>query len=61
MTFMDRAMPASHKPTNEELYEKQMRMLQMFLERKAISQEQYDVSTRDLDLKMGIRTGRTPV
>ena len=38
---------------NEELYYKQVRLLQTFLEHGAISQAQYDKSYHDLSEKMG--------
>jgi len=38
----------------EQLYFKQKRMLEMFLERNAISKEQFDKSLGDLTEKMGI-------
>ena len=36
-----------------QLYEKQVELLKTFLERNAISQEQYDKSFHDLTEKMG--------
>lgn len=42
-----------NKPTNEELYHKQMELLKTFLEHGAISQAQYDKSSHDLTEKMG--------
>lgn len=39
---------AEPKHTNQELYERQMETLNAFLERHAISQEQYDKSTSEL-------------
>ena len=37
----------------KQLYLKQKELLEMFLSRHAISQEQYDKSLRDLSIKMG--------
>lgn len=37
-----------------ELYRKQKQTLDLFLERHAISQDQYDKSFNDLTVKMGI-------
>ncbi len=39
--------------TKKELYEKQMELLNMFLERGAITREQYEKSSKDLKEKMG--------
>lgn len=47
----------TQKHTNEELYHKQMALLKTFLERRAISQEQYNISTKDLAEKMGVDIG----
>lgn len=38
----------------KQLYLKQKQMLEMFLERNAISQEQFDKSLGDLTVKMGM-------
>jgi len=40
---------------NRQLYEKQVAMLQGFLERHAISKEQYEKSYGDLTEKMGYK------
>jgi hypothetical protein len=45
----------SHKEKNHQLYLKQKKMLDMFLERGAISQAQYNKSSHDLTEKMGER------
>ncbi len=42
--------------TKKELYEKQMELLNMYLERGAISKQQYDKSSKDLTEKMGFGT-----
>ena len=44
----------SHEEKNHQLYLKQKQMLDMFLERGAISQAQHDKSLNDLTVKMGI-------
>ncbi len=46
---------ASNTPDlkKRELYDKQVKTLKLFLERHAISQEQYDKSFHDLTEKMG--------
>ena len=46
--------PLSHEEQLKELYLKQKRMLELFLEKGAISQAQYDKSLRDLTEKMGM-------
>ena len=43
----------SHEEKNHQLYLKQKQMLDMFLERGAISQTQHDKSLHDLTVKMG--------
>ena len=43
----------SHEEKNHQLYLKQKKMLDMFLERGAITQAQYDKSFHDLTAKMG--------
>ena len=43
----------SHEEKNHQLYLKQKQMLDMFLERGAISQTQHDKSLHDLAVKMG--------
>ena len=45
----------SHEEKNHQLYMKQKQMLDMFLERGAISQAQHDKSLHDLEEKMGFR------
>ena len=52
---------ASNTPDNKkrELYEKQVETLKLFLERHAISQEQYDKSFHDLTEKMGFTASST--
>ena len=39
-----------------QLYRNQKHALELFLERNAISQEQYDKSLRDLTIKMGMES-----
>ena len=43
----------SHEEKNHQLYLKQKKMLDMFLERGAITQAQHDKSLHDLTEKMG--------
>lgn len=43
------------KHTNEELYHRQVALLKLFLEKHAITQEQFDKSYHDLTEKMQIR------
>lgn len=43
----------SHEEKNHQLYLKQKGMLDMFLERGAISKAQHDKSLHDLTVKMG--------
>ena len=43
----------SHEEKNHQLFLKQRQMLDMFLERGAITQAQHDKSLHDLTLKMG--------
>ena len=43
----------SYEQKNHELFLRQKRTLDMFLERNAISKAQYDKSLRDLSRKMG--------
>ena len=47
--------PLSYAEKNKELFERQKRLLGMFLERGAISKEQYEKSLRDLTMKMNYR------
>ncbi len=44
------------KYTNTDLYHDQMHTLELFLERRAISKEQYEKSAHDLTEKMGMST-----
>ena len=57
MTSGDDCMGANASNTPEqkkhELYDKQVKTLKLFLERHAISQEQYNKSFHDLTEKMG--------
>lgn len=46
-------MSMSHEEKNHQLYLQQKGMLDLFLERGAISQAQHDKSLHDLALKMG--------
>ncbi len=46
----------SHEEKNHQLFLKQKQMLDMFLERGAITQVQHDKSLRDLTVKMGETT-----
>ena len=46
----------SYEEKNKLLYERQKKMLEEFLERGAISQQQYDKSLHDLTEKMKITT-----
>lgn len=43
---------SAEKQTNKELFEKQKHTLDLFLERKAISKEDYDKSINALKAKM---------
>ena len=43
----------SPEEKKRELYEKQKALLETFLQRRAISQAQYDKSLHDLTVKMG--------
>ncbi len=55
---MDKKEIEWEKMTDEqkrvELYNRQVKMLRMFLERNAISKEQFDKSYHDLTVKMGM-------
>ena len=55
MDMIDNEVRASLTPEEKkrQLYERQKAMLQGFLERNAISKEQYDKSLGDLTVKMG--------
>ena len=46
-------MALSYEEKNHQLYLKQKKTLDMFLERGAISREQHDKSLHDLTMKMG--------
>ena len=46
----------SPEEKKRDLYEQQKHTLELFLERKAISQAQFDKSLRDLTVKMGFNT-----
>ena len=46
-------LPQPEKHTNEELYRRQVELLKLFMEKRAITQEQFDKSYRDLTEKMG--------
>ena len=48
----------SYAEKNRELFERQKRLLGMFLERRAISKEQYEKSLHDLTENMGRKTDR---
>lgn len=45
----------THEEQLKELYLKQKHILDLFLERGAISRAQYDKSLRDMTKKMGIK------
>ena len=42
----------------KELYRRQKEVLDLFLERRAISREQYDASLHDMTVKMGMTERR---
>ena len=46
----------SPEEKKRDLYEQQKHTLELFLERNAISQAQFDKSLRDLTVKMGVNT-----
>ena len=48
----------SYAEKNRELFERRKRLLGMFLERRAISKEQYEKSLHDLTENMGRKTDR---
>jgi len=48
-------LPQPEKHTNEELYHRQVELLKLFLEKHAITQEQFDKSYHDLTEKMHIQ------
>ena len=45
----------SYEEKNRELYQRQKRSLELFLERGAISPAQYEKGLHDLTIKMGMR------
>ena len=45
----------SYAEKNKELYRRQKHLLEMFLERGAISKEQYEKSLHDLTMKMNYK------
>ena len=60
MKVQDQVNMADHKPMTPEekkrdLYERQKRLLDTFLEHGAIGREQYEKSLSDLTVKMGFR------
>lgn len=52
---MDEELIRTPEQRRRDLYERQVEMLKLFLERGAISQEQYDKSYGDLTEKMGYK------
>lgn len=52
MGILSEEVTLPQKHTNQELYEKQLKMLRDFLDRGAISEEQYQVSVNGLKAKM---------
>ena len=48
-------LPQPEKHTNEDLYRRQVELLKLFLEKHAITQEQFDKSYHDLTEKMHIQ------
>lgn len=50
--MFETALPKQEKHTNEELYRRQVELLKLFLEKHAITQEQFDKSYHDLTEKM---------
>lgn len=52
---MDEELIRTPEQRRRDLYERQVEMLNLFLERGAISQEQYDKSYGDLTEKMGYK------
>lgn len=55
---MDEKETATLKQNNIDLYLRQKRMLEQFLERNAISKEQFEKSLGDLTEKMGMQEFR---
>ena len=49
----------SYQEKNRQLYIRQKEMLALFLQKRAISQEQYEKSLNDLTEKMGYKEGYT--
>ncbi len=47
----------SYQEKNHQLYIRQKEMLALFLQKRAISQEQYEKSLNDLTEKMGYKEG----
>ena len=47
----------SYQEKNHQLYIRQKEMLALFLQKRAISQEQYEKSLHDLTEKMGYKEG----
>ena len=47
----------SYQEKNRQLYIRQKEMLALFLQKRAISQEQYEKSLNDLTEKMGYKEG----
>ena len=45
----------SYAEKNKELFKRQKHLLEIFLEREAISKEQYEKSLHDLTMKMNYR------
>ena len=54
MIFMSNEEIKSPEQKKRDLYDRQVELLKTFLERNAISQEQYDKSFHDLTEKMGV-------
>ena len=53
--MFETTLPRQEKHTNEELYRRQVELLKLFLEKHAITQEQFDKSYHDLTEKMHIQ------
>ena len=60
MTQNKYGKPLSHKEQQKQLYLNQKHTLDLFLERGAISQAQYDKSLGDLTRKMGMEKENDP-
>ncbi len=54
-TAKDAWATLTHEEKNRILYQRQMELLATFLEKGAISKEQYKKSLHDLTVKMGIK------